>query len=114
MRERGILIGDVQMLEDVFEEVTEAWGLSVSERETVRGSALPSGRARRSRFERERMALVVEIDWLLGTCMDAAQTRAWVRRRVAGVLGSSPLDDMFGSTDRLRRIRALLTLEATE
>ena len=60
------------------------------------------------------MALVVEIDWLLGTRMGAREIRIWVRRRVAGVFGSSPLDDMVGSTDRLRRIRALLALEVSE
>lgn len=112
-----LVIGSVQLLEEVFEEVTASWGLSPSEREAVRGTALTSGRrerSRRSRFVTERMALVVEIDWLLGTRMGAREIKVWVRRRVAGVFGSSPLDDMVGSTDRLRRIRALLALEVSE
>ncbi|MES2096792.1 MAG: hypothetical protein V4459_08515 [Pseudomonadota bacterium] len=102
-------------LEAVFEEVTVDWGLCASEREAIRGTALtPSGRSRRSSFVAERMALVIEIDWLLGSRMDANEIRLWVRRRVAGVFGSSPLDDMFGSTDRLRRIRAMLALEVSQ
>jgi hypothetical protein len=111
-----LMIGSVQVLEDVFEEVTAAWGLSPSEREAVRGVALTTGRrerSRRSRFVTERMALVVEIDWLLGTRMEAREIRQWIRRRVAGVIGSSPLDDMVGSSDRLRRIRELLALEVS-
>lgn len=112
-----LMIGSVQMLEDVFEEVTAAWGLSPSEREAVRGVALTPGRRerpRRSRFVTERMTLVVEIDWLLGTRMGEREIRIWLRRRVAGVFGSSPLDDLVGSTDRLRRIRELLALGVPE
>ena len=87
------------------------------EREAVRGTALTAGRVprgRRSQFVTERMTLIVDIDWLLCSRMDAAEIRQWVRRRVAGVLGTSPLDDLVGSTDRLRRIRTLLQLEAPQ
>ena len=107
----------IEALEGLFDEVVEAWGLSFSEREAVRGLALRGdvdGRRRRSRFLTERMALVIEIDWLLGQRMDAREVRLWVRRRVAAVAGSSPLDEMVGSTDRLRRIRTLLTLECEQ
>lgn len=117
MRNARMAYGDVALLEDVFEEVTHSWGLSPSEREAVRGTALTprrSPRGRRSRFVAERMALVVDIDWLLCSCMDPQEIRGWVRRRVAGVLGSCPLDEMVGSTDRLRRIRALLQLEVSQ
>jgi hypothetical protein len=117
MRDMRVVYESVELLEDVFEEVTRAWGLCPAEREALRGTALTSRRtprARRSRFVTERMMLVVDIDWLLCSRMEAAEIRLWVRRRVAGVLGTSPLDDMFGSTDRLRHIRALLRLEVSQ
>lgn len=116
MRTVRISYGNVTLLEDVFEEVTTAWGLSPAEREAVRGVALTArrrDRGRRSRFVVERMALIVDIDWLLRSRMEADEIRRWVRRRVAGLLGSSPLDDMVGSTDRLRRIHELLQLEVS-
>lgn len=114
MSEIRVVIGSVKLLEEVFDEVAAAWGLSAAERDAVRGTSMPvRGRARRSRFEADRMALVVEIDWLLGTRMDPRDVRAWLRRRVAGVFGSSPIEDMFGSTDRLRRIRTLLQIETS-
>lgn len=103
-------------LEDAFKEVATSWGLSPSEREAVQGTSFPSGsgRRRRSRFVSDRMVLVVEIDWLLGARMEQREIRMWLRRRVAGVFGSSPIEAMFGSTDRLRRIRTLLALEVSQ
>lgn len=110
-----LLIGSVQLLEDVFEEVVATWGLTPSEREAIRGTSVPlRGRRRRSRFATDRMALVVEIDWLLGSRMEQREIRVWLRRRVAGVFGSSPIEDMFGSSDNLRRIRTLLALEVSQ
>ena len=117
MRHMRPVYGSVALLEDVFDEVAQAWGLSPSEREAVRGTMLTSGRVprgRRSPFVTERMALIVDIDWLLCSRMDADEIRLWVRRKVAGALGTSPLDDLVGSTDRLRRIRALLQLEVSQ
>ena len=103
-------------LEDAFMEVATSWGLSPSEREAIQGTSFPSGsgRRRRSRFVGDRMVLVIEIDWLLGARMEEREIRIWLRRRVAGVFGSSPMEDMFGSTDRLRRIRTMLALEVSQ
>ncbi|THD34449.1 MAG: hypothetical protein E7773_14770 [Sphingomonas sp.] len=112
MRQMRVVVTDTRQLEEMFEEVADAWGLSGAERDAVRGDALAGrGGRRRSAFISERMALVVEIDWLLCAHMDARQIRHWVRSRVAGVLGTSPLDDLVGSTDRLRRIRTMLSAE---
>lgn len=111
-----VCFSSVESLEEMFEEVTDCWGLSFSEREAVRGCSLYGGSGRRGRsgFLTERMALAVEIDWLLNARMDTAEIRLWLRRRVADVFGTSPLEDMVGSTDRLRRMRDLLSLEAAQ
>lgn len=98
-----------------FRVVADAWDLSRSEAAAVAGDALPPVRptsARRlSDFILERMALAVEIDALLSSMMPRAEIAAWLRRRTPGVPGSCPLDDMFGSSDRLRRIVAMLEAE---
>lgn len=102
-------------LENAFEDVVRDWGLTASEREAVRGTALRDWEGERhSRFVAERLTLVLEIDWLLGMRMSSGEVRQWIRRPVAGVFGSSPLESMFGSTDHLRRIRVMLTLENSQ
>lgn len=115
MKTMQVFFSSLKNLEEAFEEVISDWELCPSERDAVRGTSLAPSRTRRSSaFVAERMALVIEIDWLLGSRMESAEIRQWIRRRVAGVFGSSPLDDMFGSTDRLRRIRAMLALENSQ
>lgn len=100
-----------------FEVVADAWRLSDAEAGALAGHDLAAGRpggVRPSRFVLDRMALAVEIDVLLERVMDRVDVPAWLRRRVPGVFPSSPLEDMFGSTDRLLRIRDMLELEASQ
>lgn len=110
-----INFADSEMLENVFEHVADVWGLSSSERKAVCGEAvlvLPISKGRRSEFVTERMTLVIEINYLLSGRMDTVEIRGWIRTQVAG--GNTPLDSMVGSTDRLRRLRTLLALEASQ
>lgn len=100
-----------------FGVVTKAWDLSDGETAALAGHYLATQHPRRfrpSRFVLERMALAVEIDVLLTALMDRAEIPEWLRRRHPGVFKSSPLDDMFGSTDRLVRIRDMLQVEAAQ
>lgn len=98
-----------------FHVVAGEWELSAAEAAAVAGNALPPVRpmsARRlSNFVLERMALAVEIDALLTSMMPRDVIPAWLRRRAPGVPGACPLDDMFSSSDRLRRIVAMLEAE---
>lgn len=101
-----------------FREVTSLWGLSASEAAALAGTSMPPVRptpARQvSEFVLERMALTVEIDALLTGMMERFEIPEWLRRRVPGVLESCPLDEMFGSTDRIRRVRDLLEPEVRQ
>jgi hypothetical protein len=111
----NINFADPEMLENVFEHVADVWGLSASEREAVRGAAVlvsPSSGGRLSEFLRDRMTLIIEINYLLSGRMDAPEIRQWIRKEVAG--GAAPLESMVGSTDRMRRLRALLALEVRQ
>ena len=97
-----------------FEEVVRRWRLSPSEVDCVAGTAFPQGRrgqARNPRFVSERMQLIVEIDAQLNMLMDDWQVPDWLRDRTHPAFKDCPLDDMFGSTDRMRRIRDLLEPE---
>lgn len=101
-----------------FRAVVDEWDLSAAEAAAVAGEALPPVRpmsARRlSDFVLERMALAVEIDALLTSLMPRGDIPGWLRRRVPGIPGACPLDDMFGSSDRLRRIVAMLEAEVRQ
>lgn len=104
-----------EMLENVYEHVADAWGLSSTEREAVRGDALQvstTRSGRRSEFATERMTLLIEINYLLSGRMDVPEIRQWIRRKVVG--GSSPLEELVGSTDCIRRLRTLLALEFSQ
>lgn len=100
-----------------FEEVVRRWRLSASEIDCVRGTAFPDrgrARGRQSRFVVERMSLVVEIDARLTALMDQWLIPDWLRDQIHPAFRGCPLDDMFGSTDRLRRIRDLLEPEVRQ
>lgn len=111
MPAKPALLLSVQELADLFEKITAAWGLSPSERDALRGTSIPRNHSRvrsYSTFVIERMGLTVEIDQLLGKRMEDHEIRSWLRRPIAGVVSTSPLDEMVGSTDHLRRVRAML------
>lgn len=101
-----------------FRAVTAAWDLSPAEAAAIAGTSMPPVRPVSSRrlsdFVLERMALAVEIDALLTSMMEPFEIPAWLRRSVPGVFGTCPLDDMFGSSDRLRRIVAMLGAEVRQ
>jgi hypothetical protein len=103
-------------LEQLFGEVADDWRLTASERDAIRGVSSPSDQSQRhhSDFVVERMALVVQIDVLLAVRMTKEQVQVWLRAAVPGIFGAPPLIEMFGSTDRLRCIRALLATEAAQ
>ena len=101
-----------------FRVVTGEWELSPAEAAAVAGTALapvrPTSAGRVSDFVLERMALAVEIDALLDRLMERFEVPGWLRRRVPGVLDRCPLEEMFGSSDRLRSIRAMLEAEVRQ
>lgn len=100
-----------------FDAVVRRWRLSPCEVDCVRGTAFPDvrrSRARHPRFVVERMALVVEIDAQLTALMDQWLIPDWLRDQIHPAFRGCPLDDMFGSTDRLRRIRDLLEPEVRQ
>lgn len=100
-----------------FRMVAREWDLSPAEAAAVAGTSLSpvkSGSSRRSDFVIERMALAVEIDALLCGLMERFEVLMWLRRRIPGVLERCPLDEMFGSSDRLRGIRAMLEAEVRQ
>jgi hypothetical protein len=113
----GLNFLSVEELHELFVDVADDWKLTAAERDAIRGVASTSGRSSpgdHSDFVVERMALVVQIDVLLGARMSREQVQEWLRTSVPGIFGSSPLEEMFGSTDRLRCIRALLAAEAAQ
>lgn len=100
-----------------FEEVVKRWRLSPCQIDCVAGMALPGARRSRARhppFVVERMSLIVEIDVQLTSLMDEWEIPEWLRERVPGAFPNSPLDEMLGSTDRIRRIRDLLEPEVRQ
>lgn len=112
-----LVYANATAVSSAFTEVVGRWQLSACEIDCVAGTALPGGRrsrARRSRFVVERMALIVEIDAQLGALMEEWEIPAWLRERIPGAFAGCPLEEMFGSTDRIRRIRDLLEPEVRQ
>ena len=100
-----------------FDEIVKRWMLSPCEIDCVAGTALPSARksrARHPRFVVERMSLIVEIDVQLCSLMDDWEIPDWLRARTISAFPGCPLDEMFGSTDRIRRVRDLLEPEVRQ
>ena len=100
-----------------FDDVMKRWRLSPSEIDCVAGNSLPwarRSRARHPRFVIERMSLIVEIDVQLCSLMDEWEIPEWLRDRITGAFPGSPIEEMFGSTDRIRRIRDLLEPEVRQ
>lgn len=116
MLAKPLLFTSLEELEGCFDEAVEAWGVSLAERNALRGTALLHRSPRKqaySDFEIERMALVTQIHGLLSIHMQDAEIKQWLRRPLAETL-SSPLQELFGSTDRLRRMRAMLATEVSQ
>jgi hypothetical protein len=98
----------LEALQDVFVDVTEAWGLSQAERQAVRNglpSGLPEGERPCEATVAERMALVTEIDLLMDDTTDITVVRAWIRKGLEDTAAGSPLEHMLGTTARLRCLR---------
>ena len=112
-----LVFRSAKAISTAFETVVERWRLSPLEADGLAGISFPHGRrhrSRRSEFVIERMALIVEIDAQLGLLMDPCEISEWLRDRIHGVFAHSALEEMFGTTDRIRRIRDLLEPEVRQ